>query len=131
MIIILMIIIIITTAIIIIIIIIIIMIFFSNFIIYFHSRTRLQLTIIGIMHGITIGNYTIHHNLQLETEKLNVKRATKKEKEILKQLKVQVGKEVTSNSLKIAKEQWIVKLKYKKVKLEKCIEKRKRKQAPT
>ena len=53
MIIILMIIIIITTAIIIIIII--IMIFFSNFIIYFHSRTRLQLTIIGIMHGITIG----------------------------------------------------------------------------
>ena len=64
-------------------------------------------------------------------EKLNLKRTTKKEKEILKQLKVQVGKEVTSNSLKIAKEQWIVKLRYKKVKLEKCIEKRKRKQAPT
>ena len=68
----------------------------------------------------------MHHNLQLEVEKLRVKRVTKKEK-----LKVQVGKQVTSNSLKIAKEQWIVKLRYKKVKLEKCIEKRKRKQAPT
>ena len=64
-------------------------------------------------------------------EKLNLKRTTKKEKEILKQLKVQVGKEVTSNSLKIAKEQWIVKLRYMKVKLEKYIEKRKRKQAST
>ena len=64
-------------------------------------------------------------------EKLNLKRTAKKEKEILKQLKVQVGKEVTSNSLKIAKEQWIVKLRYMKVKLEKYIEKRKRKQAST
>lgn len=60
-----------------------------------------------------------------------MRKATKKEKEILKQLKVQVGKEVTSNSLKIAKEQWIVKLRYMKVKLEKYIEKRKRKQAST
>ena len=64
-------------------------------------------------------------------EKLNLKRTTKKEKEILKQLKVQVGKEVTSNSLKIAKEQWNVKLRYMKVKLEKYIEKRERKQAST
>ena len=56
------------------------------------------------------------------------RKATKKEKEILKQLKVQMGKELTSNKLKIAKEQWVDKLRYKKVKLEKCIEKRKRKQ---
>ena len=39
-----------------------------------------------------------------------------------------MGKELTSNNLKIAKEQWIDKFRYKKVKLEKCIEKRKRKQ---
>lgn len=39
-----------------------------------------------------------------------------------------LGKELTSNNLRIVKEQWIYKLIYKKVKLEKCIEKRKRKQ---
>ena len=38
-----------------------------------------------------------------------------------------MDKELTSNNLRIAKEQWIDKLRYKKVKLEKCIEKRKRK----
>ena len=53
------------------------------------------------------------------------RKATKKKKEILKQLKVQVGKELLSNNLKIAKELWIDKLRHKKVKLEKCIEKRK------
>ena len=51
-----------------------------------------------------------------------------KEKEILKQLKVQKGKELTPNNLKIAKEQRLGKLRYKNVKLEKCIKKRKRKQ---
>ena len=56
------------------------------------------------------------------------KKATKTEKEILKQLKVQMGKELTSNNLRTAKEQWIDKLRYKNVKLEKYIEKRKRKQ---
>ena len=56
------------------------------------------------------------------------KKATKTEKEILKQLKVQMGKELTSNNLRIAKEQWIDKLRYKNVKLEKYIGKRKRKQ---
>ena len=39
-----------------------------------------------------------------------------------------MGKELTSNNLKIAKEQWIDKLRCKKVKLEKCIENRKRRQ---
>ena len=39
-----------------------------------------------------------------------------------------MDKGLTSNNLRIAKEQWIDKLRYKKVKLEKCIEKRKRKQ---
>ena len=41
---------------------------------------------------------------------------------------MQTGKELNSNNLKIAKEQWIVKQRYKKVKLENCIDKRKRRQ---
>ena len=67
-------------------------------------------------------------NKQLTLYKESKRKAKKKEKEISKQLKVQIGNELISNSLKIAKEQWIDKLRYKKVKLEKCIEKRKRKQ---
>ena len=43
------------------------------------------------------------------------RKATKKEKRILQQLKIQMGKELTSNNLKIAKEQWTDKLRYKKV----------------
>ena len=42
------------------------------------------------------------------------RKATTKEKEMLKLLKLQMGKELTSNNLKIAKEQWIDKLRYKK-----------------
>ena len=64
---------------------------------------------------------------ELYTRKIR-RKATKREKEILNQIKVQMDKELTSNNLRIAKEQWIDKLRYKKVKLEKCIEKRKRKQ---
>ena len=44
---------------------------------------------------------------------------------ILKQLKVQMGKELTSNNLRITKDQWTDKVRHKKVKLDKCIEKRK------
>ena len=47
------------------------------------------------------------------------RKATKNEKEILKQLKAQIGKRLTHNHLKIEKEQWTDKLRYKKVKLEK------------
>ena len=39
-----------------------------------------------------------------------------------------MGKELTSNNLKTTKGQWIDKPRYKKVKLEKCIVKRNRKQ---
>ena len=46
---------------------------------------------------------------------------------ILKQLKVQMGKELTSDNLRITKDQWTDKVRHKKVKLDKCIEKRKRK----
>ena len=46
---------------------------------------------------------------------------------ILKQLKVQMGKELTSNNLRITKDQWTDKVRHKKVKLDKYIEKRKRK----
>ena len=56
------------------------------------------------------------------------RKAPKKENEILKQMKVQMGKELTSNNLKIAKKQWIDRLRYKKVKLENFVEKIKRKQ---
>ena len=43
-------------------------------------------------------------------------------------MNLRIGKELTFNNMRITKEQWIDKLRYKKVKLEKCIEKRKRKQ---
>ena len=65
---------------------------------------------------------------ELFRRKLRRKASKIKEKEILKQLKVQKGEELTSNNLKIAKEQRLGKLRYKNAKLEKCIEKRKRKQ---
>ena len=56
------------------------------------------------------------------------RKATKKEKEILRALKTNMnGEEVTPNNLKMAKEQWLDKLRYKKIKLIKFIEKRNRK----
>ena len=56
------------------------------------------------------------------------RKATKKEKEILRELKTNMnGKEVTPNNLKMAKEQWLDKLRYKKIKLVKFIEKRNKK----
>ena len=52
----------------------------------------------------------------------------KKEKDILRELKTNMnGKEVTPNNLKKAKEQWLDKLRYNKIKLVKFIEKRNRK----
>ena len=57
------------------------------------------------------------------------RKASAKEKKILKDLKTKMNnKDVTSRNLRTAKEQWIDKLRYKKVKLEKFVEKRKRKQ---
>ena len=56
------------------------------------------------------------------------RKATKKEKENISQLRKKMdGIEVTPKNLRVAKEQWIDKLRYKKVKLEKCIEKGNRK----
>ena len=56
------------------------------------------------------------------------RKATKKEKEILRELKTNMnGKEVTPNNLKLTKEQLLDKLCYKKIKLVKIIEKRNRK----
>lgn len=64
-----------------------------------------------------------------ELFKRKVKRkATKKTKRNVKQLKVQMGKGLSFSNFKTTKEQWIDELRYKKVKLEKCIEKRKTKQ---
>ena len=72
----------------------------------------------------------LHHRKQQ-------RKATKKEKEILRELKTNMnltrcktnmnGKEVTPNNLKMAKEQWLDKLRCKKIKLVKFIEKRNRK----
>ena len=55
------------------------------------------------------------------------RKATLKEKKILKELKEKMGKEATTCKLRIVKEQWVDKLRYKKIKLEKYMEKRKRK----
>jgi len=52
------------------------------------------------------------------------RRATGKEKRILKELRTKLNnRDLTSANLRIAKEQWIDKLRYKRVKLEKFIEK--------
>ena len=56
------------------------------------------------------------------------RKATKKEKEIIKHLRTSMnGQEVTPKNLRVVKEQWLDKLRYKKVKLEKWVEKRNRK----
>ena len=48
------------------------------------------------------------------------RKSTKKEKRIMKELGTKMsGKEATSKNLRIVKEQWLDKLRYKKVKLEK------------
>ena len=55
------------------------------------------------------------------------RKATLKEKKISKELKEKMRKEATTCNLRIVKEQWVDKLRYKEVKLEKYMEKRKRK----
>ena len=56
------------------------------------------------------------------------RKATKREKEILKELGQNMnGKEATAQNLQNAKEQWLDKLRYKKVKLQKYVEKGQRK----
>ena len=56
------------------------------------------------------------------------RKATKREKEIINQLRASMdGKEVTSGNLRAAKEQWLDKLQYKKEKLDKYVEKGNRK----
>ena len=56
------------------------------------------------------------------------RKSTKKEKQIMKELETKInGKEATSKNLRIVNEQWLEKLCYKKVKLEKYIEKCNRK----
>ena len=56
------------------------------------------------------------------------RKATNKEKEIIKELRVLVDKDTTNYNLRNAREQWLDKLRYKKIKLEKREEKRGRKQ---
>ena len=56
------------------------------------------------------------------------RKETKREKDIINQLRASMdGKEVTSGNLRAAKEQWLDKLQYKKVKLDKYVEKGNRK----
>ena len=56
------------------------------------------------------------------------RKSTKQEKWIMKELGMKIkGKEAASKNLRIIKEQWLDKLRYKKVKLEKYIEKRNQK----
>ena len=56
------------------------------------------------------------------------RKATKKRKEIIKELRVLIEKDTTNYNLRNAREQWLDKLRYKKIKLAKCEEKRRRKQ---
>ena len=56
------------------------------------------------------------------------RKATKKEKKIIKELKASIGKETTSYNLRNAREQWSDTLRYKNIKLSKCEEKQRRKQ---
>ena len=51
------------------------------------------------------------------------RKATKKEKEIIKKLRVLINKDTTNYNLRNAREQWLDKLRYKKIKLAKCEEK--------
>ena len=60
--------------------------------------------------------------------RIQQRKATKKEKEIIKKLRVLIDKDTTNYNLRNAREQWLDKLRYKKIKLAKCEEKRKRKQ---
>ena len=56
------------------------------------------------------------------------RKATKKEKQIIKKLRVLIDKDTTNYNLRNAREQWLDKLRYKKIKLAKCEEKRRKKQ---
>ena len=56
------------------------------------------------------------------------RKTTKKEKEIIKELRVLIEKDTTNYNLTNVREQWLDKLRYKKMKLAKCEEKRRRKQ---
>ena len=64
---------------------------------------------------------------KMSDELLYIKRqrrkATKKEKEIIKKLRVLINKDTTNYNLRNAREQWLDKLRYKKIKLAKCEEK--------
>ena len=60
--------------------------------------------------------------------RIQQRKATKKEKEIIKKLRVLIDRDTTNYKLRNAREQWLDKLRYKKIKLAKCEEKRKRKQ---
>ena len=63
------------------------------------------------------GNELYHRNQQRES--------TKKEKRVMKEFGTKmIGKEATSKFLRIVKEQWLDKLRYKKVQLEKYMKKR-------
>ena len=56
------------------------------------------------------------------------RKATMKEKKINKELKFLIEKDASTYNLRNAREQWLDKLRYKKVKLAKCEEKQRRKQ---
>ena len=56
------------------------------------------------------------------------RKAAKKEKEIIKELTVLIKKDTTNYNLRNAREQWLDKLGYKKIKFTKCEEKWRRKQ---
>ena len=58
----------------------------------------------GTKEGDKSGEIILRMNNELFRKKVRRKGTKKEEKEILKQLKVQMGKELTSNNLRIAQE---------------------------
>ena len=56
------------------------------------------------------------------------RKATKKEKEIIKKSRALIDNDITNFNLRNAREQWLDKLRHKKINLAKCEEKRRRKQ---
>ena len=85
-----------------------------------HRERKLKKELKELRQNIARASNEIHRRKQR-------RKAALKEKKILKELKEKMHKEATTCNLRIVKEQWVDKLRYKKVKLEKYMEKRKRK----
>ena len=87
-----------------------------------HRRERkLKEEIKELRHMVSRTNNELHRRKQR-------RKATSKEKVILKELRNKSRKDGTNSDLRNMKERWLDSVRYKKIKLQKCMEKRRRKQ---